>query len=505
MSRARIASIAIIGGGPAGWLSAATLARVLKPDYCDLRLIDLPRSSPGTISECALPSFHRLNNNLLGINESDLMQRTGATFKLGTRFVDWDRIGHAYFHTFAPFGAKLEAVPFHQHWLRLSRSGRAGRLEDYSTATVAARQGRFAPPATDRQSVLSLYSYGYHFGTDSLAAYLRDYAQSHGVTRIDRSIVEARLRGEDGFVDQLLLDDGTSIRADLYLDCRDAAQLAMQPLVETAHVDWSAWLPCDRAVALPCTGSGEPAPYSQAAARPYGWRWHQPLQQCIDSGYAYSSQYLSDEQASAALLEDLPGTPLAEPRAWRFSTGHPARFWDRNWLRLPGSSLEPLECTGLHLVQTGITRLLSLFPVHRHSPDDAEEYNRLTLMEYERVRDYLILHYKATARSDSPFWEYCRHMPIPDSLRAKMELFQDSARMPMLEEEHFGEDSWLSVLLGQGIEPRGYDPLADVLGIEEASSALAYLKSKIEAAVATLPMHGAFLSKQCRARVPGAE
>src|SRR5665213_965112 len=227
MSRARIASIAIIGGGSAGWLSAATLARLLKPDFCELRLIDLPRPLPAAISDCALPSFHRLNN-LLGINEQDLMQRTSATFKLGSRFLDWDRAGHAYFHTFAPFGAKLEAVPFHQHWLRLSRSGHAGMLEDYSTASVASRHGRFARPATDRQSVLSLYSYGYHFHAASLAAYLRDYAQAHGVTRIERSIVEARLRGEDGFVDELRLDDGTRIRADLYIDCRDTSQVAVQ-------------------------------------------------------------------------------------------------------------------------------------------------------------------------------------------------------------------------------------------------------------------------------------
>jgi tryptophan 7-halogenase len=503
MSRARIASIAILGGGSAGWLTAATLARLLKPDFCELRLIDSPRCPPAAISDSALPSFHRLNN-LLGINEQDLMQRTGATFKLGSQFIDWDRIGQAYFHTFGPFGAKLEAVPFHQHWLRLSRAGHGGKLEDYSTAAVACRHGRFARPATDRQSVLSQYSYGYHFHAASLAAYLRNYAQAHGVSRIERSILETRLRGEDGFVDELLLDDGTSIRADLYIDCRDASQVAARPLVEGARVDWSDWLPCDRAVALPCSSTGELAPYSQAAAQPYGWLWHIPLQQCIDAGYAYSSQYLSDDQATAALLEQLPGDALAEPRLLRLLCGAPARFWERNWLRLPGNSLEPLESTGLHLVQTGITRLISLFPVHRYSPDDVEEYNRLTAMEYERIRDFLILHYKATARRDSPFWDYCRQMQIPDSLRAKIELFKDSGRIAMLEDEHFGEDSWLSVLLGQGIEPSGYDPLADVLGIEEAGAALGYLRSKIAAAVATLPRHGQFVAEHCRAIAPGA-
>jgi tryptophan halogenase len=503
VSRARIASIAVIGGGSAAWLTAATLARVLKPGFCDIRLIDCPQHPPAPISDSALPSFHRLNT-LLGINEQDLMQRTSATFKLGSQFLDWDRSGHAYFHTFGSFGAKLEAVPFHHQWLRLSRSGQAGALEDYSTATVASRGGRFAHPATDRQSVLSRYSYGYHFHSASLAAYLRDYAQAHGVSRIERSIVEARLRADDGFVDVLQLDDGTGIRADLYIDCRDAGQAALQPLVESARTDWSRWLLCDRAVALPCRVTGDPAPYSQAAAQPYGWRWRIPLQQCIDTGYAYSSPYISDDRAAAALLEGLPGEALAEPRWLRFTCGHPARFWDRNWLTLPGNGLEPLESTGLHLIQTGITRLVSLFPVHVYSPDDVEEYNRLTTLEYERIRDFLILHYKATVREDSPFWDYCRHMEIPDSLRAKMELFKDCGRIAMFEDEHFGEDSWLSVLLGQGVEPSGYDPLADVLGIEEASSALGYLRSKIQGAVDSLPTHGQFVAEHCRADFLGA-
>ncbi len=502
MARDRIASIAILGGGSAGWLTAATLARLLKPEFCEIRLIDCGRQQYPSISDSALPSFHRLNS-LLGINEHDLMQRTSASYKLGTEFLDWDRTGGRYFHAFGSFGAKLDAVPFHHHWLRLNRSGRGDALEDYCTAAVASRQGRFAPPVSDRKSVLSLYSYGYHFHSPSLAAYLRDFALAHGVVRLDARVVEARLRAEDGFVQDLALEGGASIAADLYIDCRDAQQRAAQPLFHSPSVDWSGWLPCDRAIAVPCVGAGNISPYSQAAAQPCGWRWQVPLQQCIDSGYAYSSQYSSDDEAAATLLAGLPGNALAEPRLLRFSPGRPARFWERNWLTLAGGTLEPLESTGLHLIQTGITRLMTFFPVHRYSPNDVEEYNRVTTLEYDGIRDYLILHYKAGTRTDSPLWNYCRHMQIPDTLRAKIELFQDCGRMAMIEEEHFGEDSWLSLLLGQGIEPGGYDPLADVLSVDETSSALAYMRAKIQGAVDTLPTHCEFLAQHCPAHFLG--
>jgi len=499
----RIRSIAIVGGGAAGWLAAATLARLLKPAFCEVRLLDSGQQLPGPISESALPSFHRLNS-LLGINEQDLMQRTSATFKLGAQFVDWSRPGESYFHSFGSLAAKLEAVAFHHHWLRLHQAGLGGAFEDYSPATVAAKQGRFARPVADRQSVLSRYSYGYHFHAASLSVYLREYAQAHGVTRIERPIAEVRLRAEDGFVDALQLDEGSSVRADLYVDCTGGQNLPCQQPYRSPHIDWSHWLPCDRALALPCRGEGPLPPYSQSIARSSGWQWRVPLQHCSDSGYAYASRFTSDDQATALLLSDLPGVALAQPRLLRLSPGRPARFWDRNWLVLAGSALEPLESTGLHLVQTGIARLMTFFPVSRFSPNDLEEYNRLTIMEHERIRDFLILHYKATARGDSPFWTYCRNMSITDTLRAKIELFKDSGRLSVLEEEHFGDESWLSVLLGQSLTPSGYDPLADVLGIEEVTAALGFMRAKIRTAVDALPMHEQFIEQQCQANFMGA-
>jgi tryptophan 7-halogenase len=505
MLRDRVSSIAILGGGAAGWLAAATLARLMKPDFCAIRLIDCTRSGAEPISVTALPSFHRLNK-LLGIDEQDLMRRTGATFRLGVRFIDWSRPGAEYFHSFAPLGSRFDALPFHQYWLRLQRSGLGGALDDYSVATVASREGRFARPLADRQSVLSLYSYGYHFHAAALAACLRQYAQAHGVVGIEHGVSEVRLRAEDGFVDEIRLDDGSSVRADLYIDCTGAsgtapASLPGQQPWRSPRIDWSHWLPCDRAIAVACAGGAEPPPYSHSSAQRAGWRWQVPLQPCIDSGFAYASSLVSDDEAISTLLSELPGRALGEPRRLCLSPGRPTRFWERNWLTLTGGTLEPLESTSLHLVQTGITRLLTSFPVRRFSPDDIEEYNRLTILEHERIRDFLILHYKATRRDDSPLWRYCAGMAIPDTLRAKIELFQCCGRVPLLEEEHFGEESWLSVLFGQELRPADYDPLADVAGIDVVTAAFAQLRGAIHNAVATLPMHARLLAQQYAARV----
>jgi tryptophan halogenase len=505
MLRDRISSIAILGGGAAGWLAAATLARLLKPDFCAIRLIDCTRAADAPVSASALPSFHRLNK-LLGIDEQDLMQRTGATFRLGVRFIDWSRPGAEYFHSFGPLGSRFDAVPFHHYWLRLQQSGLDEPLADYSMATVAAREHRFARPLADRHSVLSLYSYGYHFDAAALAASLRQYAQVRGVVGIERGVSEVRLRAEDGFVDEIRLDDGSSVRADLYIDCTDAsgtghASLPGLATLRSPRMDWSHWLPCDRAIELPCTRDGELPPYAQASAESAGWRWQVPLQHCIDTGLAYASGFVSDDEAAATLLRALPGRALGEPRRLRLSPGRPTRFWERNWLTLSGSTPEPLECTGLHLVQTGITRLLSSFPVRRFSPDDIEEYNRLTIMEHERIRDFLILHYKATRRDDSALWRHCAGMSIPDTLRAKIELFQSCGRVPLLEEEHFGEESWLSVLFGQELQPADYDPLADVANIDVVTAAFAQLRGAIRNAAATLPMHTRLIEQQYRAGV----
>jgi tryptophan halogenase len=488
----RIQSIAIVGGGSAAWLAAATLARLLKPEFCAIQVVDSPRAAAGAFGDVALPTFHRLNG-LLGINEADLLQRTRGTYRLGARFSNWGRLGDRYFHTFSPIGARLDAVPFHHYWMKLRRLGDSAGIEEYSIATAAAKMLRFAPPGSDRRSVSSLYSYGYHFDAGLLARYLREYAQAHGVTRVDRDVVHVHLRGEDGFIDALQLDGGSRVRADLYIDCCGAEGPLLRQTAVTGYEDWRQWLPCDRAVGVACASAGDLPPYSECMARESGWAWSVPLQGRIDRGYAYSSRHVGDDEAAATLLSELPGAALAEPRLLRLAQGRPAKFWDKNRILLTGSIIEPLESTGLHLVQTGITRLLSLFPVRRFSPGDIEEYNRLTIMEHERIRDFLILHFKATQRRDSPFWDDCGRMEIPDTLRTKLELYRDSGRIAMFDEEHFGEDSWLSLLFGQNIDPQEYDPLADVLDVGEVRAAMLHMRSLVQDAAGALPGHSQFI------------
>ncbi len=495
----RVRSIAILGGGTAGWLAAATLARRLKPDFCALRLIDSGSGTGGGFSEVALPSFHRLNG-LLGIAEGDLMRQTLGTFRLGTRFAHWGRSGEQYFHTSGSIGAKLDAVPFHHYWLKLRELGGETSLEDYSTATVAARQGRFAPPGPQRSSFLSSYSYGYHFHAALLAAYLRHYALEHGVVRTERNIVQVQLRGEDGFVDALQLDDGSQVRADLYIDCTNGRAL-WSPDRHGGFEDWSQWFACDRSVAVLCDSAQEAVPYSLARAERCGWSWRIPLQRCIDSGLMYSSNSVSDDEATATLLADLPGARLTDVRNIKWSPGRPTKFWDRNCITLASGGLEPLECTALHLVQTGVARLLTLFPVSRYSPHDIEEYNRLTGQEWERIRDFLILHYKATSRADSPFWDRCRKMEVPATLRARMDLFQRCGRLAMQDDEHFGEESWLSLLLGQGVYPQDYDPLADVLDVEQVQDALLRMRIMVRDGVEGQPTMARFIAGYCAAGV----
>ena len=292
-------------------------------------------------------------------------------------------------------------------------------------------------------------------------------------------------------------DDGTELRADLYVDCTGVAGGLFAEKLRADYVDWSHWLPCDRAVAIPCAEVDELPPFSQNIACDAGWQWRVPLQGCLDTGYAYSREFLSDEQAVSSLAGDVPGSALAEPRILNFSRGRPREFWRKNYLILVGGAMEPLEATGLHLVQTGIARLLTLFPVRRFSADDLDEYNRLTIMEHERVRDFLILHYKATARGDSPFWERCRNMAVPDTLQQKINLFRHSGRVSLLDEEHFNETSWLTLFLGQGVQPHGYDPLVDSLEIEEVRRAFAQASSSVRAAVEGLPLHREFIDQCC--------
>jgi tryptophan halogenase len=487
----RVRTILVVGGNALAWLAAATLARRLPRQSYRLQVLETDPNAAGSFSIQALPSFGRLIA-LLGMDEASLMRRTRATFRLGCEFFDWHSPGERYFHGYGSVGAKLEAVAFIQHWLRLRSSGDGPELGQYSVAAVAARRGRFALPSGDPRSIMSLFSYGYHFDTASLAVDLRDYALAHGVGVLHGAASDAALLRPGGFVEGIRRTGEQIARADLYIDC-DGPRGLLASAAEGAWMDWSRWLPCDRTVELRIQSDVDPAPYSVARAARSGWMWRTPLQSGADVGYAYSSRHCSDEEALRALRAEFAGPSTGDPR-WRPITRARRRvLWQENCLHLESGPLDPVEPTALHLAQTAVTRLLSLFPARLDSEPDRDEYNRQTAIEYDRIRDMLALHYTASARADSPFWLECRAIEPPESLRDRIELFRDSGRLASVGEEHFSADSWISVLIGQHVFPEAHDPLADLLGAAEASGALAKMRGAIGAGVDALPAHGDFI------------
>lgn len=505
MTDARLNRIVIVGGGTAGWMAAAVIAKSLRPGYCDIDLIESPEIGTVGVGEATIPPIQALNRQL-GIDEDDFVRRTQATFKLGIKFRNWGTLGHEYVHPFGHYGADLEGVDFHHHWLRLNQHGDAGSLEEYSLPTMALRAGKFTRPVMDPRNVLSRMSHAFHFDASLYGAYLRQMAMARGVRRHERKIVEVNLRPEDGFVESVTLEGGDRMEGDLFIDCSGFRGLLIEQALQTGYEDWSHWLPVDRALAVPCEVVGEPTLYTQSTAHDSGWQWRIQLQHRTGNGHVYASAFTTDDMAREKLLEHLDGAPLAEPRMLRFVTGRRKKAWNKNVVSLGLASgfLEPLESTSIHLVQTGVTTLMSFFPDRRFNQADIDTYNRIVQEEYEHARDFVTLHYHATQRDDSEFWKYVAHMDIPDSLRSRVELFRSRARIAGRKEDLFAYTSWASVMLGQGITPTGYDPMADQKPIQELAAQLAGMRAVIKRAVDVMPTHQQFIDRHCRAYEPAA-
>jgi tryptophan halogenase len=495
----RIRDIAIVGGGTAGWMAAAILARRIGRGFGAIRVIESPDIGTVGVGEATIPPI-RLFNNALGINEDEFLRKTQGTIKLGIEFRNWSKLGREYFHPFGAHGTSLEQVSLHQDWLKLRGFGDPTSFEDYSFNAVAARCGR-VPAGSPDASLASVFGYAFHFDAGLYAEYLRGYAQARGVVRLERRIVNVELRAEDGFIRAVQLDDGQRVEADLFIDCSGFRGLLIEQALHTGYEDWTHWLPCDRAVAVPCESAAALTPYTRSTAREAGWQWRIPLQHRIGNGYVYCSRFISDDEAAAKLLANLDGTPKAEPRFLRFTTGRRKQFWNKNCIALGLASgfLEPLESTSIHLIQSGITQLAAIFPDRTFDPSDADEYNRLQIEEYDRVRDFIILHYKATARVDTPLWQYCGNMKIPDALTYRINLFRSSGRVAFEDRELFVEPNWLSVFIGQGIWPRRYDPLADVDSIDSTRNQMARLRTLTRQTAEAMPTHAGFIAEHCQA------
>jgi tryptophan halogenase len=435
------------------------------------------------------------------VDENEFMRATQATFKLGIEFENWTRGEHRYFHPFGSFGASLETSSFHQYWLRLRARGDQTPLADYSLPTLAALAARFTRPVLDSRSALSTFSYAFHFDAILYAGFLRRYAEQLGVRCHERRVVDVELRATDGFIAAVRTDAGERIEGDLFIDCSGFRGLLIEGALHTGYESWSKWLPCNRAAAMPCASAGKLLPYTRSTALAAGWRWRIPLQHRLGNGYVFCSEHLSDDEAIHVLRSSLEGEALAEPRVLSFVTGHRRQFWNRNCVAigLAAGFMEPLESTSIHLIQTAISKLLQLFPDRNCDALLSSEFNRQTRSELERIRDFLVLHYKATERDDSEFWRYCRNMDIPESLQTRMAHFRQSGRIVSTGQDLFQEASWLAVMLGQGIDPKGFDPLAEMLDLATTQRHLAAMRKSIADAVAAMPMHRDFIELHCRA------
>jgi tryptophan halogenase len=499
----RLRRVLVLGGGSAGWMSAAALANALRGG-CEIVVVESDEIGIVGVGEATIPPI-KLFNQTLGLDENAFVAATQGSFKLGIEFVNWGEIGHRYFHPFGKIGVDFDATPLHHYWLRERAKGDQTPLQDYSMAWVAARAGKFDRPTRDPRLAQSSFDYAYHFDASLYAKFLRAYAEERGVRRIEGKVVEVTQNGESGFLESVRLADGQVVEADFFIDCSGFRGLLIEGALKTGYEDWTHWLPCDRAVAVPCKRADEFTPYTRSTAREAGWQWRIPLQHRVGNGYVFSSRFISEADAEAALIANLESAPLAQPRLIRFVTGRRKLHWNRNCVAIGLASgfLEPLESTSIHLIQSGITRLLALFPDRDFDRVNIEEYNRLTAIEFERVRDFIILHYHATTRDDAPLWRYCSAMSIPDQLAYKLEQFENAGNIVSDGLELFQNPSWLAVFIGQHVIPRKYAPMADLRGVD-AAPYLASLRRAMAQAAEAMPTHQQFIDRTCRAAPIGA-
>jgi tryptophan halogenase len=490
----RVRSVVVLGGGTAGWMTATALARSFGPTL-DITLLESEEIGTVGVGEATIPTIHWFNE-LIGLDEAEFLRETKASFKLGIEFVDWVRPGHRYFHPFGEFGVRFPGVAFHHRWMKARAEGLALPLSVFSLADALAGQGRFAKPSGDARSILSTLGYAYHFDASLYAKHLRGIAEKAGVVRVEGRLQDVERDPDTGLVTALTTQRGERLAGDLFIDCSGFRALLIDGVMGGGFEDWSHWLPCDRAIAVPCARIAETTPFTRSTARAAGWQWRIPLQHRIGNGHVFSSRFVSEDEATAVLMANLDGEPLAEPRALRFAAGTRRQAWIGNVIAVGLSSgfLEPLESTSIHLIQSGIAKLLTLFPDRDMDPALAGRYNALLNADMDGIKDFLILHYHANAGRTEPFWVERREMQLPESLVAREAQYRRSGRLMLGGEELFRDASWLAVLNGQDIVAQDYNPLADTLDPATNLAQVRQVAEVIARAAPTLPMHDAALA-----------
>jgi len=480
-----IRRVVILGGGSAGWMSAATLSQAFQGTL-DIHVVESEAIGTVGVGEATLPHMREFNL-ALGLEEADFLRHTRGTIKLGIEFADWGQLGDRYMHVFGGVGRDLGLVPFHHFWMRMRRQGRAHALDAYALNGLAARRGRFAPQFGANASL----AYAYHFDAGLYATTLRRLCEARGVRRTEGRVLGALQRPQDGFISALALDSGERIEGDLFVDCTGFRGMLIEETLRSGFEDWSHWLPCDRAVAVPCESAGPPDLFTRASARGAGWQWRIPLQHRTGNGHVFCSEHISEDEATAQLLASLDAPPLAEPRTLRFKAGRRSKTWHRNVVAIGLSAgfLEPLESTSLFLVQSGLSRLIQFFPDSGFDQEGIDEHNRQADDEMERIRDFVILHYHLTRRDDTAFWRRMQSMSVPDTLRRRVRNFAGAGHLQSIARDLFTDANWLQVLVGQGLLPERHHPLADRLTDTECRFFLEHVHRQLGDFVDALPRY----------------
>ncbi|RZJ95044.1 MAG: tryptophan 7-halogenase [Brevundimonas sp.] len=494
----------IVGGGTAGWIAAALMGEHFKNKLCEIELVESDDIGTIGVGESTVPPFLQMLAKM-GVNEQAFVRETQASFKLGIEFKDWLEKGQSYFHPFGAIGVPVDLSDFYQLWLKARLGGYQRPLQDFAPASVMAHAGKFTLPHKAMKTPIGGATYAVHVDAKRVAQFLRRFAEARGVTRTEGIVSDVKTRA-DGFVEQLVLKDGRTVEADFFIDCSGFRSLLLGKTLGVGYEDWSHWLLCDRAIAVQTENVGPPPPYTLAEAQDYGWRWRIPLQHRAGNGYVFASRYLSDDEATATLMRQVEGRAVVDPMVVPFKTGLRDRCWDKNVLALglAGGFIEPLESTAIHLIYRGMDFFFRFLPERNCAPDLSREYNRRMRADYEEIRDFIILHYCTTQRTDTPFWDACRTMTVPESLQRKIDLFRVNGTVAEGLDELFREPNWQSVLDGMGVVPRTYHPMVDRIPFGRANQGLDEAHANLQRMVAGLPDHQAFIAQHCAAERPAA-